>query len=107
MMAIEQVANAQVMEESSIMTYTIMQQSLGFVPDCHVAMMANEQVPNAQVKEYHDFREKRASVPDLAHVHENMVRAYDFGQKTQQGATSCKTDFRAKTGIGTRPCSCT
>ena len=51
MMAIEQVANAQVMEESSIMTYTIMQQSLGFVPDCHVAMMANEQVPNAQVKE--------------------------------------------------------
>jgi hypothetical protein len=30
MMAIEQVANAQVMEESSIMTYTMMQQSLGF-----------------------------------------------------------------------------
>src|SRR3954464_14439872 len=59
-----------------------------------------------------------------------MVRACDFGQKTQRGATSCKTDFRAKrasvhdlahvqltllmymklsgkTGIGTRPCSCT
>jgi hypothetical protein len=29
MMANEQVANAQVREESSIMTYTIMQQSLG------------------------------------------------------------------------------
>jgi hypothetical protein len=39
------------MEESSILTDTIMQQSLGFVLDCHVAMMANEQVPNAQVKE--------------------------------------------------------
>src|ERR1041384_5100083 len=25
-----------------------------------------------------------------------MVRACDFGQKTQRGATSCKTDFRAK-----------
>src|ERR1041385_1890990 len=25
-----------------------------------------------------------------------MVRARDFGQKTQRGATSCKTDFRAK-----------
>src|SRR3954469_3428513 len=84
-----------------------------------------------------------------------MVHACDFGQKTQRGATSCKTDFRAKrasvpdlahvqltllmymktgrkhgarmwfwpkntarcnivqdglsgkTGIGTRPCSCT
>jgi hypothetical protein len=37
MMDIEQVANAQVMEESSIMTYTIMQQSLGLVRDCRVA----------------------------------------------------------------------
>jgi hypothetical protein len=37
MMAIEQVANAQVMEESSIMTYTIMQQSLGLARDCRVA----------------------------------------------------------------------
>jgi hypothetical protein len=36
-MASEQVANAQVMEESSIMTYTIMQQSLGLVRDCRVA----------------------------------------------------------------------
>jgi hypothetical protein len=34
MMAIEQVANAQVMEESSIMTYTMMQQSLGFGDHC-------------------------------------------------------------------------
>ena len=39
------------MEESSILTDTIMQQSLGFVSDWIVAMMANEQVPNAQVKE--------------------------------------------------------
>ena len=30
MMANQRVANAQVMEESSIMTYTIMQQCLGF-----------------------------------------------------------------------------
>ena len=81
MMAIEQVANAQVMEESSIMTYTIMQQSLGFVPDCHVAMMANEQVPNAQVKEYHDFREKRASVPDLAHVQLTLLMYMKTGRK--------------------------
>src|SRR3954465_14867782 len=33
-----------------------------------------------------------------------MVRACDFGQKTQRGATSC---LSGKTGIGTRPCSCT
>src|SRR3954465_10215222 len=29
-------------------------------------------------------------------VGEHAVRACDFGQKTQRGATSCKTDFRAK-----------
>jgi hypothetical protein len=33
----EPVANAQVMEQISIMTYTIMQQSLGLVRDCRVA----------------------------------------------------------------------
>jgi hypothetical protein len=44
------------MEESSILTDTIMQQSLGFVSDWIVAMMANEQVPNAQVKEESSIR---------------------------------------------------
>ena len=37
MMDNNQVPNAQVMGESSIMTYTIMQQSLGLVQDCRVA----------------------------------------------------------------------
>lgn len=42
MMANQQVANAQVMEESSIMTYTIMQQSLGF--RIIVMLLSHEQV---------------------------------------------------------------
>src|SRR3954447_10597706 len=53
-----------------------------------------------------DFRAKRASVPDLAHVQLTLLMymktgrkhgaRMGFGPKTQRGATSCKTDFRAK-----------
>src|SRR3954468_10958336 len=47
-----------------------------------------------------DFRAKRASVPDLAHVQENWAKTWCahviLAQKTQRGATLCKMDFRAK-----------
>src|ERR1041385_942382 len=53
-----------------------------------------------------DFRAKRASVPDLAHVHLTLLMYMKTGRKhgprmlfwpkTQRGVTSCKTDFREK-----------
>src|SRR3954466_12132978 len=47
-----------------------------------------------------DFRAKRASVPDLAHVHENWAKTWCAhvisAKKRSARQTSCKMDFRAK-----------
>src|SRR3954463_8751658 len=56
-----------------------------------------------------DFRAKRASVPDLAHVHENWAKtwsAHVILAKTQRWQNRVKRTF-GQTGIGTRLCSCT